>query len=85
MLNIIAQIITLIGILSLIIFYFKFHRKYLSGKKTLYGLGVQEAKDEQKFTKQWQEKEKGQDKIGWIIVIILILILIGVFIYSALM
>jgi len=77
----VGTILFLIGLLSTIIFYFKFHRKYLSGEKTLYELGVEEAANEQQFIQQWQEKEKGQNKIGWIIVISLILILAGVLLY----
>lgn len=80
-----GAILNLISLISMIVFYFKYYRKYLSGEKTLYDLGVQEARDEQQFTKQWQEKEKKQNKIGIIIIIILILIFIGVLIYLALM
>ncbi len=76
-----SAIITLIGFASLIIFYFKYYRKYLSGESSLHELGVKEATNEEKFTEQYLEKEKKQNKIGWIIVITLALVLLGVFLY----
>jgi len=80
-----GSVLLLIGLISMLVFYLKYHRKYLTGKLSLQKLGVQEAANEQQFTKHWKEKEKKQNKIGWIIIIILILVLLGVFVYLALM
>lgn len=74
-------ILFLVGLLSAIVFYFRFYRKYLSGQLSLQELGVEQAADEQHFIQQWQERGKKQNKVGWIIIIILVLILIGVFLY----
>lgn len=78
-------ILLLLGLISMLTFYLKYHRKYLSRELSLQELGVQEATNEQQFTQQWQEKEQKQNKVGWIIIIILAAILAGVFIYMALM
>lgn len=76
--------ISLLSLISMIIFYYKYYRKYLSGEKSLYDLGIKEAKNEQQFTQQWKEKEKKQNKIGWIIVAILILLFISLLIFMSL-
>lgn len=67
----------LIGLASFITFYILFYRKYLSGELSLEDFGIKE----KTLTKEEQEKNKKQDKIGWIMIIILFLILIGVFLY----
>jgi len=76
-----GSILFLVGLLSAIVFYFRFYRKYLSGQLSLQELGVEQAADEQHFIQQWQERGKKQNKVGWIIIIILVLIFIGVLLY----
>lgn len=76
-----GSILFLVGLLSAIVFYFRFYRKYLSGQLSLQELGIEQAADEQHFTQQWQKKEKKRNKVGWIIIIILVLIFIGVLLY----
>lgn len=77
----ISIILTIIGLGSLILFYFIYYRKYLSGEKTLSQLGAEDMGDEEQFMERWEKKEKKRNKIGIIIIIILILILIGLAIF----
>jgi hypothetical protein len=79
-----GAILTLISIISMLVFYFKYYRKYLAGEKSLKDLGIKEATNERKFIEQWKEKEKKQDKVGWIIIAILVLLFIALLIYMAL-
>jgi hypothetical protein len=76
-----GSILFLVGLLSAIVFYFRFYRKYLSGQLSLKELGVEQVADEHHFIQQWQERGKKQNKVGWIIIIILVLIFIGVLLY----
>lgn len=76
-----GAILNLLSLTSMIIFYFRNYRKYLTGEKTLYELGVREARNEEQFTHEWQEKEDQQNKIGWVVIAILIVILAGIILY----
>lgn len=72
----IGQILFYIGFLSLIIFYFKYYRKYLTGEMSLKDISGREDISEEEMQKRIEEKEKKENKIGWIIVIILVLAVI---------
>lgn len=77
-----GYILLLIGSLSLILFYFLNLRRYLKGTLTLKNIGGERFASEKQFAEDWQRKEKRQNKIGLIIIIIILLFIVGYFVWS---
>jgi hypothetical protein len=77
---IIGFIISLIGLISIIIFYYKYYRKYLTGQMTLMEIGKGKFGSEKEISKRWESSEKKQNVVNWImitLIVIVVLFIIG--------
>ena len=81
-----GQVVSLIGLLSFVLFYLIYYRKYLTGSLTLEEIGGEKFANREEFKQRWEQSETKQNTLNKImmwIIFLLIIFIVGFLIAKA--